>query len=387
MTIIETLLETHPVRKTKKQKEAFRGWFIEEAERMGYTAKAEQAKGYGSTNLVVGDPETARAIFTAHYDTPPVMPLPNFITPKNIGFYILYQLMIVVVIFGAAIAAGALAGWLSKEPGIGAGVGMLAAYGLLFLMMFGPANKHCANDNTSGVAAVMELMARLPEEERGKAAFILFDNEEKGMFGSAGYAAQHKEVKKNSLLINLDCVGDGENILFFANKKTRELPEYPLLATAMEAQTGRNLLMEKMESAVYPSDQAQFTYGIAVCACNKGKVLGYYVDKIHTPKDTVCEQVNMDFLANGLNAFVAALPEAAASGEEAIKRAADPAKTKKEKWLSALLGLLEAIVGLALLMVYIKLKGEAPIVMLIAGAVLFGFGLVRFFGKLCVKEQ
>ena len=49
MTMIEKLLENHPVRKTKKQKEAFRSWFIGEAEGMGYTAKAEQAKGYGDT--------------------------------------------------------------------------------------------------------------------------------------------------------------------------------------------------------------------------------------------------------------------------------------------------------------------------------------------------
>ena len=53
----------------------------------------------------------------------------------------------------------------------------------LWWMLDGKANRHTANDNTSGVAAVMELMARLPEEQRSKAAFILFDNEEKGMLG------------------------------------------------------------------------------------------------------------------------------------------------------------------------------------------------------------
>ena len=93
MTIIEKLLENHPVRKTKKQKEAFRSWLIGEAAAMGYTAQEEKAKGYASTNLVVGDPETAKVTYTAHYDTPPVMPIPNFITPTNIGIYLLYQLV------------------------------------------------------------------------------------------------------------------------------------------------------------------------------------------------------------------------------------------------------------------------------------------------------
>ena len=90
MTIIEKLLENHPVRKTKKQKEAFRSWLIGEAAAMGYTAQEEKAKGYASTNLVVGNPETAQVTYTAHYDTCARLPFPNFITPKNFLIYILF---------------------------------------------------------------------------------------------------------------------------------------------------------------------------------------------------------------------------------------------------------------------------------------------------------
>lgn len=385
MSIIETLLKEHPIRKTKKQKEAFRSWFIGEAERMGYTAKEEKAKGYASTNLVVGDPDSARVTYTAHYDTPPVMPLPNFITPKSIPFYIVYQLVVTVAVLGAGVLVGVLAGLVTGNANVGFPVGFVAMYVFLFLMMFGPANKHCANDNTSGVASVMEIMARLPEEQRAKAAFILFDNEEKGMMGSAGYAAEHKQFKKNGLLINLDCVGDGENILFFTKKATRELPEYALLVESMQAQTGRNLLMENTEGSVYPSDQAQFSHGIAVCACHKGKTLGYYVDKIHTAKDTVCDQINLDFLADGLTAFAAALPGAAMPRSEADMEK-EAAEEKKSRWLGALAGLAAAIVGMALLMVYIRNKGDMPLGFLILGSLLFGFGIVSFFGKASGKK-
>ncbi|MBE5794694.1 MAG: Zn-dependent exopeptidase M28 [Clostridiales bacterium] len=305
MSIIETLLEQHPIRKNKAQKQAFREWFIEEAARMGYTAQVH-TKG-SSNNLVVGDPESAKAVYTAHYDTPAVMPLPNFITPKNLLVYILYQMLIVVVFIAVCFGSGVLVGWLTKEPLWGSSVSMVAYFALLFLMLAGPANKNCANDNTSGVAAVMEIMARLPEAERGKVAFILFDNEEKGMLGSSAYASTHKDFKKNGLVINLDCVGDGEHMFFFANKKTRALPAYALLEEAMGSQQGCTLHMDKMEKAIYPSDQACFKLGIAVCACNKMKVVGYYVDKIHTKKDTVCEQVNLDFLANGLVDFASRL--------------------------------------------------------------------------------
>lgn len=385
MSIIETLLQTHPIRKSKAQKKAFRDWFVEEAARMGYPATVH-AKG-SSNNLVVGDPERAKVTYTAHYDTPAVMPLPNFITPKNLLMYILYQLLIVGIFLVVCSGAGALVGWLTKEPMWGALVSMLSYFVMLILLLAGPANKNCANDNTSGVAAVMEIMARLPEAERSKAAFILFDNEELGMLGSSAYASTHKAFKKNGLLINLDCVGDGEHMFFFANKKTRALPQYAQLCEAMEAQQGRVLHMDEMEKAIYPSDQASFKYGIAVCACNKMKVVGYYVDKIHTKKDTVCEQVNLDYLADGLVAFAATQPQGTEPcPAEAPEKAADPAAAKK-KWLGALLGLAMAIVGMALLMVYIKEKGEAPLLMLMAGAALFGIGFVNFITKPFLKDE
>ena len=316
MSIIETLVEKFPIRKSDKQKQAFREWFIGWAGEQGYTAEATKPKGmFRSSNVVVGDPETAEVVFTAHYDTPAVMPLPNFITPRNVLVYILYQLLLVPILLIPGALAGALTGHVLRvltdnafmASEIGAAVGFVSVYMTLGIMMFGPANKNNVNDNTSGVAAVMELMSRLPEEQRAKAAFILFDNEEKGMLGSAAYAKAHKVVRKEKLIINMDCVGDGENLLFFANKKTRKLDAFPLLEEAMQSAKGRNFLMNKLENCVYPSDQSQFKHGIAVCACNRMKVIGYFCDKIHTKKDTVCEQINLDFLADGLSRFVSRL--------------------------------------------------------------------------------
>jgi hypothetical protein len=243
------------------------------------------------------------------------MPIPNFITPCNVLVYLLYQLLLVPVILLIPALLAALVGFclpklgmdVESAAGIAGMVGFIGVYVMLGLLMFGPANKNCVNDNTSGVAAVMELMLRIPAEQRAKAAFILFDNEEKGMLGSSAYASSHKAVKKEKLIINMDCVGDGENVMFFANKKTRSLETFPKLEAAMTGVSGRNYIMNKMEKCVYPSDQSQFKLGIAVCACNKMPVIGYYCDKIHTKKDTICEQVNLDFLAEGLTAFVGQL--------------------------------------------------------------------------------
>ena len=53
--------------------------------------------------------------------------------------------------------------------------------GVLLLFFAGPANKHTANDNTSGVATLIEIMKELPEELRSDVAFIFFDLEEVGL--------------------------------------------------------------------------------------------------------------------------------------------------------------------------------------------------------------
>lgn len=305
MSIIDNLVEQFPVRKSAEQKETFRRWALEQAVAMGYQAKADE-KGY-SRNVVIGDPEQAEVIFTAHYDTQPIMPIPNFITPTNIWIYLAYQVLLSVGIIAIGAGVGFVVNAITGMWMVGYVCGLLALFVLLVLMLFGPANKHCVNDNTSGVAAVLELMQHLPAEQRGKAAFILFDNEEKGLLGSARYAKEHRAVKKGKLLINMDCVGDGEHILFFANKRTRELPVFPALEQAMNDQTGCHFVMNHLEKCLYPSDQQAFAYGIAVCACNKSERWGYYCDKIHTKHDTICRQENLDFLTSGLTAFVEGL--------------------------------------------------------------------------------
>lgn len=111
MSIIDTLIEKFPVRKSKQQKQAFREWVVEQSEAMGYHAAADE-KGF-SRNVVIGDPEQAEVVFTAHYDTQPVLPFPNFITPTSIGLYLAYQLLLTVGFAAAGLAAGALMMWIT----------------------------------------------------------------------------------------------------------------------------------------------------------------------------------------------------------------------------------------------------------------------------------
>ena len=299
-----------PIRKTEEQKAAFRTWAVQQAAALGYTARVDSLGKKGQhNNVVISDPHSAQVIFTAHYDTPARGLFPNLMLPRNIPMFILYQFLVIGVLILIAIAAGIGVGLLTQQPDLAMIVGEAVYFALLFLMLIGPANKHNANDNTSGVAAVFALMEKLPAEQRSKAAFILWDNEEKGMLGSKAFAKEHPKLAHLALVVNLDCVGLGENIIMVVNKLARKLPAVDTLEKAMQNTAGRAFQMFRSVSWLLNSDHKSFKCGVMVCACRKAKVLGYYTPYIHTGKDTVIDGENIPYLAEGLSAFVAALPE------------------------------------------------------------------------------
>ena len=298
--ISRTILEKYQVRKTKKQKTAFIEFAKQQAEAMGYKCNVER-DSFGVRNIVVGDIESAKTVFTAHYDTCPILPFPNFITPKNFGIYLAYQFAIIFPIFLIEFLVGFAAGFLTAFiPGNlqADSIALLASYAFLVLLMLllfcGPANKHTANDNTSGVNTLFEIMESLPAEDREKAAFVFFDLEESGLVGSSLFASRHKNTMKDKLLINLDCVSDGNNIILAVKKKAKSYA--PLLE---EAFRGNDLYSVEVltKGVFYPSDQANFKLGVGVAALKKSKKFNVlYMDKIHTKHDTVYRDENIAFL-------------------------------------------------------------------------------------------
>ena len=56
-----------PVRKTRQQKQCFRDEVVRYAESLGYAVTVEDG-AFGSRNVVIGDPEKAGYLITAHYD-------------------------------------------------------------------------------------------------------------------------------------------------------------------------------------------------------------------------------------------------------------------------------------------------------------------------------
>ena len=303
------IFEKYQVRKTRKQKNAFSSYASAIAAEYGYSFRVEKGI-FGAKNLVVGDPSSAKVVYTAHYDTAPVLPFPNFITPKNIFIYILYNIAIVLGFFLVSFLIGFGVGFICSVFNVDGMIALISCeityIALLLLLLFGPSNKHTANDNTSGVTLLIDIMRDLPEDLRDSVAFVFFDLEELGLFGSISFARKHKAQMKNRLLINFDCVGDGENIVTMADGKCRKDAKYQLFVEALkqkEAGADVKYLCRKMKFMMFPSDQMNFKKGIGVCSLKKSPI-GLYVARIHTYFDTKCRKENVEYLTKAMVAFV-----------------------------------------------------------------------------------
>ncbi len=299
----KTIFAEHEIRKSKKQKAAFLSYVQEQAKSWGYHCHVEKGS-FGAQNLVVGDPAGAKVIYTAHYDTCAVLPFSNLITPKRIGLYLLYQIGIVVLFMVLpmlllAVVTGALTAIAGVEEDLALLLVGIVSYGFLLFfcwwVMAGPANRHTANDNTSGVTVLLDSMQTMPVENRGDVAYIFFDLEEMGLFGSSGYYSRHKKEMQYRLLINFDCVSDGETILLAPQRRAKSyLPKLREAFPTTEACT----VDIPTRGVFYPSDQVAFPCGVGVAAMRKTNVGGIlYMDKIHTAKDVVYREENIAYLA------------------------------------------------------------------------------------------
>ena len=289
-----------PVRKSKSQKQAFRDAVQAYAQDLGYECKVEKGS-MGVRNVVIGNPERAKYLVTAHYDTCARMLFPNIVTPCNFAAYLLYQLFVVAAMVLVSILAGAAAGLAVGDAGVAGLFGGIVYWTLLICMMVGPANPNNANDNTSGVVTVLEIARSMPENLREKVCFVLFDLEEAGLLGSAAYRKAHKKVTNNQVVLNLDCVGDGDNILLIPGKKLKkDIAKLTPVYKAAGYFGKKSILVRDKGFTIYPSDQANFPYGVAIGAFHIHKLFGHYYSRIHTPRDTVLDETNVNLLRAAL---------------------------------------------------------------------------------------
>lgn len=285
----KTIFDSYQVRKTEQQKSKFIDLLHQHIPSM--TVETYEKKK--TRNLIVGDPDTADILLTAHYDTCPKLFFPNFVMPKNPFFTYLYALLLYVPGILMFVAVNLLTGSFALAYSLL----ILYIFGFLGMLLFGPANRHTANDNTSGVITLCEIYQSMPDEMRRRVAFVFFDEEEKGLIGSSLFAKKHKEHIQKTPLMNFDCVSDGDCFLCVVKKDHLETYSDGLNAAFKDVlPEGKSLEIVSSRKAMYNSDQKKFPVGIAFAAFHRHPVFGYYMNRIHTARDTVFEEENISYL-------------------------------------------------------------------------------------------
>lgn len=298
--LCEKVIRDYQIRKSGKQKKAFREDIKAELREKGIFMREERTKEMvANSNLIAGNIHSAEFVLSAHYDTCAVLPFPNLVAPLNWVISILFQFWIPAVIFAVAFAVAAISRLFGASPHLVSVIFRVIFVAAFVLMIAGPANRHTMNDNTSGVVVLLTLLERMTPAQRRRVAIVLFDNEEIGSVGSSVFRKRHKTVMEKKPLINLDCVGDGRHMLFAATKAYRA--DEALYARTQQAFQGEfEALHVSAARAFYPSDQFGYKKSLAVAAFHKKKFVGYVLGRIHTRRDVVLDEGNVEYLVEGL---------------------------------------------------------------------------------------
>lgn len=308
MTLLDFINEKYPVRRTTEQKKAFQEFVLEKFPSGPKKAVVETTKDGKNENIILGNPLSAKVVCVAHYDTPMSSLLPNLMLPRSTVAFVLYQILTVLPLIAIALIPTLIVNAihpLSRQELL---LMVLVLYYVpWYLMFFAFKNPKNHNDNTSGVSVVLSLAERLEDEQLKNVAFILFDNEEKGKKGSKAFFADHKEEMKDRLVINFDCVGNGENFLFITMKEAENKKEYALLKERMQSGAGYQTYFYPAKGSHSNSDHKNFPCGVGCEACKRTKGGMFYTPRIHTPRDIVADNANIEFLVSSMHRYLKAV--------------------------------------------------------------------------------
>lgn len=290
---LKIINDAYPIRRTKKQKENFIQYTKDQLKKYNLQIKADTLKNK-HTNIIIGDVEKAKVIFTAHYDTPASSVFPNIMFPRNkiisYLYLFLYAFIIVVLSFALSFLINNFI-YLDETK-------LIIVYMIIYLTLFYLFtrcfnNINNINDNTSGVATVFSLV----ENNKNKdVAYILFDNEEKGKLGSKEYSKKYSSILQNKLVVNFDCVGNGEYIVVVSKDKAIQHQYYNIIQNTLHDNDKFKVKMYGMKGSSSNTDFLNFECSLSIMACKKTKIIGYYTPNIHTSLDTVASKDNIEFL-------------------------------------------------------------------------------------------
>ncbi|MBR0311870.1 MAG: M28 family peptidase [Oscillospiraceae bacterium] len=261
-----------PVRRKASEKEKFRLWLMGTLRELGYDPKLQRREnalhfGGDAVNVVVGDPEKAKLIVVAHYDTGVRALLPPLYLPtRPVTAFLYLALTPVLALLGSFVVSMGI-GFALRMPQLPLPLFLLLMVASLLYLRFGPSETRNLNDNTSGVAALLETAAALTPGCRDKAAFAFLDGGFGGLSGAKGFRAKYPSAKEKTV-INLNCVAEGGELLILPNKYSRWDGEVlDAILDSFENGEHTTTFLKTDGLIYYPSDNRAFRHSFAVCAC------------------------------------------------------------------------------------------------------------------------
>lgn len=302
-SLVKRITAAFPARYTGKQKQAFRAFLLRELTDLGWEAEViTGGRVFRSQNVVTKSPE-ADVLLLAHYDTIGRDPLGGLIG-RVVGYKPSGQLI------GGALVGLALVrvGDMLHRIALAAGLPRLLLLPLellvplvLLLPLFLP-NKHCLNDNTSGVITLLNIARVLNEYPalKGRIQLAFVDLEEVGLFGSR-HLRRHLLTVGIDLqrmnIINLDCVGWGQvPVVCSAGNRAKAEALYHHLRSSRPDVALSNM----------PSDHMSFRReGAAAVIFGNPALLGknFYVPNVHSSRDIHLDPSNIAWLTEELVRF------------------------------------------------------------------------------------
>lgn len=310
------ILTQFPVRKTKIQKDSFRAAVQSYAQDLGYSCTVEEGR-FGCRNLIIGDRVTAKYLITANYDTGFCYLVPDYMTPCN-PVLAVFGRVLLFGLYGLAVGLGCAVLLALLSVGFGVSFRNMLLLGILFSPVLGflvgfvlipllqllfTSRKDNCNCNTSGLVTVLEILRTLPDNQRPKVCFVLFDMTERGWIGSASYRKAHPESATQTVL-NLNCVGDGDHMLLMPGSKLKkDSSVYRRLFKCCGYFGNKSLLVQEKGRSMHWMDYFVFPRSVGISAFRKTKK-GMLYSRIHHRRDTVLDPTNVNILRAAVTTLI-----------------------------------------------------------------------------------
>ena len=298
--------QQHPIRITKKQKEAFLHTLEQALQARQFETERITVRTLITNRLLTTVCDKPAIIFTAHFDTPTIMPFwfnPFFAifghTRQITATFFLLIFLYIPTLLLPHIPLNLT--WLSL---ILMAVPILLAVSMISLFIPNPHNRE---DNTSGVLALMTLADWLQDKPdlRDKVQLVFLDNEELGLLGSRGLRQVWHERRHpfhEAKIINLDCVSRGEIPLIVYHYRDAIAQQVAPFIQAHLPQA------RPIDMSWLPlSDNYTFKPEKAINISFADETIvpgGYTIPRIHTPSDNQFDPERLVLLLRGLIDFV-----------------------------------------------------------------------------------